>query len=145
MRFAPPRSSAALVRHVKAGEMPIGERVKLRAGQSTAESWNSLIAVSALFFLWPFVGSQHSLAQTNTLRSYLHQFIVANELDRLLERSSFGGTRRIASSAEAARMLVSFFSLMALTSKIDRAGVFTDDHAFIDLDSGTSKQSSALL
>ena len=59
--------------------------------------------------------------------------------------SGRGGVSRSDSSWEWVRMLVSFFSLVALTSMSPGRRVLADDHALVDVDAGADEQLGALL
>ena len=56
-----------------------------------------------------------------------------------------GGIRRIASSADEARMLVCFFSLRDVDVHVRRARVLADQHAFVDLGRRVDEDLAALL
>ena len=60
---------------------------------------------------------QDFLAQPQCLGVTLDELVVSDKFDRLLQIQLPKGTRRMASSAVEARMLVSFFSRTTLTSR----------------------------
>jgi hypothetical protein len=70
------------------------------------------------------------------LRGDLDELVLLDELQRLLEAHRFAGDSRTASSEPDARMFVSFFSLVTLTSRSFAPGVLADDHALVDLVAG---------
>ena len=89
---------------------------------------------------------EHGLAQAHVVRGDLDALVLAQELQRLVERQrAAAGTSRTSSSAVEERMLVSFFSRTALTSRSSERAVLADDHALVDLVAGLDEQRAALL
>jgi hypothetical protein len=86
----------------------------------------------------PLIGFEDLFPQADRFGRHFDHFVVADELDGLLQIQQRGGTRRMASSAVEARMLVSFFSLTMLTSR-SASRVLADDHAFVNFGRGRTK------
>ena len=74
-------------------------------------------AFARLVILARAVPDSSTLRRRTADGRHLDALVVAHELQRLVERDPPGGTRRTSSSLVEERMLVSFFSLVGLTSR----------------------------
>src|SRR3984957_445695 len=91
------------------------------------------------------LGIEHFLAQANRFRGDLHEFVVSDKFDRLLERH-VAGRNQTNGFVRGGRTHIGLFLFFGdVDVHVVFARVLADDHAFVDFDRGSYEHIAALL
>src|SRR5204863_6582380 len=94
---------------------------------------------------WPYVGREHTLTQPERLGSHLQQLVLANPLERLLEREAMRGQQMDAFLGRRRAHIGELLLLHHVAVDVLLARVLTDHHALVDALAGLDEHLAAIL
>src|SRR3990172_3491323 len=111
-------------------------RISYSAGDGQADPCSRMRLSTAL----ALVGVQHALSETDRFGRHLHQLVVGDELDRLLQRQPAGGNEDQGIFRRRRPDVGQMLFLARVDDEIAGTHVLADDHALVDRLAGPDEQ-----